>query len=131
MQTGMNTGPRLTRSTTDRRWCGVAGGMARYLDVDPTLMRVGWVVAAVVTGGVALLIYFGLALALPRDADYQPANAVADMAQRRRFWGIVLVTLGLLLALANAGAWHWLAWAVVWPLALVFLGVVLLVRRFD
>ena len=41
---------RLLRSTDDRVLAGVAGGIANYLDIDPTLVRVGFV-AAVLFGG--------------------------------------------------------------------------------
>ena len=45
----MNDQPRkrLLRSRDDRILAGVAGGIANYLDVDPTLVRVGFVAAAV------------------------------------------------------------------------------------
>ncbi|MBV9121059.1 MAG: PspC domain-containing protein, partial [Chloroflexi bacterium] len=40
---------RLYRSTHDRMWAGVAGGLAEYFDIDPTLTRLLWVVATIVT----------------------------------------------------------------------------------
>src|SRR5439155_10844391 len=36
---------RLTRSETDRKIGGVAGGFAAYLGLDPTLVRLAWVIA--------------------------------------------------------------------------------------
>ena len=36
--------PRLVRSQTDRRIAGVCGGLADYFDVDPTIVRLTWVV---------------------------------------------------------------------------------------
>ena len=35
---------KLTRSVSDRMLCGVCGGIAEYLDVDPTIIRVAYVV---------------------------------------------------------------------------------------
>ena len=46
------TGRRLRRSTTNARVAGVCGGLADYLSVDPTLVRVGWVVLSVLPGAV-------------------------------------------------------------------------------
>jgi phage shock protein PspC (stress-responsive transcriptional regulator) len=40
------------RSRTDRRIAGVCGGLAEYFEVDPTIMRVAWVVVSVVVGAV-------------------------------------------------------------------------------
>src|SRR5205085_8177113 len=52
-------GPRrLFRSTRERMWAGVAGGMAEYFDLDPTLMRLIWVVGTVVTAGLLVAVYF-------------------------------------------------------------------------
>jgi hypothetical protein len=35
---------RLMRSRIDRKIAGVCGGMADYFDVDPTLVRVVWLI---------------------------------------------------------------------------------------
>src|SRR5207245_5370183 len=58
---------RLMRSTRERMWAGVAGGMAEYFEIDPSLMRLLWVAAAVVTGGLAVPAYILLWIILPRD----------------------------------------------------------------
>jgi len=44
------TGPRLTRSTTDRKLAGVCGGIAEYFAVDATLVRLIWVILSVLCG---------------------------------------------------------------------------------
>ena len=36
---------KLTRSTTDRRIAGVCGGVAKYLNVDPTAVRIIFLIA--------------------------------------------------------------------------------------
>jgi phage shock protein PspC (stress-responsive transcriptional regulator) len=59
---------RLTRSTRDRMWAGVAGGLAEYLDLDPALVRLIWVLAAVLTGGLAIPIYIVAWIIIPRDS---------------------------------------------------------------
>jgi phage shock protein C len=56
---------RLYRSTTDRSLTGVAGGLAAYLGVDPSIVRVAWVVATIVTGGVAALVYLVMVFIVP------------------------------------------------------------------
>ena len=44
--------PRLVRSRTDRRIAGVCGGLAAYFDIDPTIVRVTWVIISVIVGAV-------------------------------------------------------------------------------
>jgi len=48
---------QLRRSRSDRMLAGVCAGIADYLRVDPTLVRVGFAVLAIITWGVALLAY--------------------------------------------------------------------------
>ncbi|HEY3079758.1 MAG TPA: PspC domain-containing protein [Chloroflexota bacterium] len=63
---------RLTRSAQDRVLAGVAGGLGEYLGVDPTIVRLAWVLAAFLTGGVAILIYLAFWLIMPRVDRVQP-----------------------------------------------------------
>ncbi len=60
---------RLTRSHSDRMLTGVAGGMAEYFDIDPVIMRLLWVLGAVFTGGVLLVVYFVMAIIMPSPPD--------------------------------------------------------------
>ena len=73
----MNSSPRtLTRSTTDRKISGVSGGLAAYLDVDPILVRVGFVVTTLASG-VGLLAYLALLALVPSDDALSAAPAGA------------------------------------------------------
>ncbi|MBV9546752.1 MAG: PspC domain-containing protein [Chloroflexi bacterium] len=59
---------RLYRSDADRMIGGVAGGLADYFDVDPTLVRLGWLVVLVASGFVpAIALYVLLCLILPGE----------------------------------------------------------------
>ena len=56
---------RLFRSPDDRVVAGVAGGMAEAYDLDPALVRVGWALLILLTGGVFLVLYIVMAVAVP------------------------------------------------------------------
>lgn len=57
---------RLYLSDSDKKILGVCGGLAEYLSVDSTLIRLGWVVLTVATAIVpGLLGYFVAALIIP------------------------------------------------------------------
>ena len=60
---------RLYRSQTDRVIAGVAGGLAAWLRIDPSIVRVGWVVLAVLTGGIFLLVYIVMMIVVPLAPD--------------------------------------------------------------
>lgn len=58
---------RLTRLATDRMLFGVCSGIAHYLNVDPVLVRLAFVITAVLTNGAGILLYILLALLMPED----------------------------------------------------------------
>lgn len=66
----MNTQKRLYRSTQDRMFAGVAGGIAEYLEVDPTLVRLVFVALALLSSGSGLIIYIVLMLIVPEQPRY-------------------------------------------------------------
>jgi phage shock protein C len=58
---------RLTRSNRERMWAGVAGGIAEYFDLDPSLVRLLWILATILTWGGAVALYIAAWIILPRD----------------------------------------------------------------
>ena len=62
---------RLMRSRTDRKLGGVAAGLAEYFDLDPTLVRLLWVLLFFF-GGTGLLAYVILWIVLPEEPPYVP-----------------------------------------------------------
>lgn len=59
------TSKRLTRSTHDRMLAGVAGGIAEYLNIDPTLVRLVFVLTLLPGGIPGTIIYLVLAIIMP------------------------------------------------------------------
>lgn len=60
---------RYVRSRSDRVFAGVCGGLAAYLDVDATLVRVVWVVVTILAVGAGLVAYILLWLLAPEEGD--------------------------------------------------------------
>lgn len=72
---------RLTReSTEDVKIGGVCAGIANYFDVDPTWIRVAYVVFSVITCiFTGIIIYFALCLIIPKDTSIkQKENATKN-----------------------------------------------------
>ena len=59
-------GKKLYRSAENKMLAGVCGGIAEYFGVDPTLIRLAWVVFSLL-GGSGLLAYILAAIIIPRD----------------------------------------------------------------
>ncbi len=57
---------KLHRSKTNKKICGVCGGIAEYFDIDATLVRLIWALF-VLFAGTGLLAYFLAALIIPED----------------------------------------------------------------
>jgi phage shock protein PspC (stress-responsive transcriptional regulator) len=60
---------KLYKSSQDKKLCGVCGGIAEYLDVDSTLIRLA-LVAFVLLGGSGILAYIVAAIVMPDDPGY-------------------------------------------------------------
>lgn len=73
---------RLVRSTTDRMIGGVCGGLAAYLNMDATLIRILWVLA-VVAGGTGFLVYVVLWIVLPEGPSVPAPPPAVQIAEER------------------------------------------------
>ncbi len=57
---------KLYKSTTDRKLCGVCAGVANYLNIDPTVVRLLWALITFV-GGAGVVAYVVCALVIPDE----------------------------------------------------------------
>ena len=86
---------RIRRTTgPDRKIAGVAGGLARHLDIDPVILRVALVVL-VFFGGAGLIVYAACWLLVPEEGDDRRPLGLDD---RNR--GFALIGVGVLAGLA-------------------------------
>lgn len=74
---------RLYRSRTERILFGVCGGLSKYFDVDPVLIRVGFVVFTFASAGIGIPAYIILAIVMPPEgsAAASPREAVKESIQ--------------------------------------------------
>jgi len=115
---------QLRRSVTDRKVAGVAGGLGRHLNVDPTILRVLFVVLCFF-GGAGFLLYGVAWLLVPEEGRYDTRAARIDDSTRN----VVLIVIGVIAALLVLGdSWGGLSFP--WPLPLLVAGgLVYLVLR--
>lgn len=123
----------LRRSTDHRAVAGVAEGLSRHFDIDPTIVRVLFA-ALTFFGGAGLILYLALWLTVPGDTS--PHSIISGRLNRDpRAWTTIGLAAGMIFAAAALlGS---LSWAVPHPfpfllLALVLvLGLLALTRRGD
>ncbi len=71
----MSETKKLYRSR-EKKLCGVCGGLAEYFDIDPTIIRLLWVVMGFLSCSVGVIAYFVCALIVPeRPFDQIPPNS--------------------------------------------------------
>ena len=68
---------RLYRCRENRVLAGVAGGLAEYFELDPTLVRLLWFVS-IFFGGLGLLLYVGMAIIVPIEPIGANGTSVVD-----------------------------------------------------
>ncbi|MBC2933699.1 PspC domain-containing protein [Nocardioides sp. zg-1228] len=113
---------RLRRSVTDRYVAGVAGGIARHLDIDPIIVRVALAVGAFF-GGAGLIVYVAAWLLVPEEGT---ADEPLGLDERNRT--IALGAAGVLALVAALSDWAGAFWFP-WPLAIVAALVVWFLHR--
>lgn len=107
-------GPRrLHRSTDDRMWQGVCGGVAEYLGVDATVVRIGFVVLSIL-GGVGIVAYAAGWLLVPEAGQLTPP--------KRSPWEIAGLVILACLVLGTLDVWDG---GPAFPLVLLVIGGVL------
>jgi phage shock protein C len=146
---------RLYRSRTDRFLGGVCGGLGKYLGIDPTIVRLIFLLL-LFTQGFGVLIYFILWILLPVEGGTETASGnvgdrltegmkgvgedIRQVAQtphpQAGFWfGAGLIVLGVVLFAERVAEmlgleWLtvWVNWSTLWPVLLIAVGVALIIR---
>ena len=62
---------RLYRVENDKKILGVCGGIAEYLNVDPTIVRIAWAVFTLLVCGTGIIIYIICAFVFPTKSEVE------------------------------------------------------------
>lgn len=131
---------KATRDTQDLLLGGVAAGLARHLGVKPLVVRVFFVIAALVLG-LGVILYAVLWLLLPTDEAFEQAAPGVETASRRGLRpgrirslrdvgpAVAIGVFGLGAALLLAASFNTHRW--LWPLLIGACGMALLWRQAD
>ena len=113
---------RVRRSRKDRMFGGVCGGLGRYLNVDPVLLRIA-AVALALSGGLGVLAYVVAWIVIPEEIGPEPDAPVPAVGRHGAalVMGTSLVALGALLLVQQVVPWF--SSAILWPIVVVAIGV--------
>ncbi|HEY7282014.1 MAG TPA: PspC domain-containing protein [Actinomycetota bacterium] len=114
---------RLYRRTDDKLIGGVASGLADYFDIDPVLVRIGFIVLTI-AGGAGILAYLVMWWVVPPSHEISnPGEDTIRRLKRAPTWvAIALLIIGGVLLANELGPRHG---DLIWGLGLVALGVLL------
>ena len=133
---GERLGRRLCKSRRDKIVDGVCGGIAHYLNMDPTIVRLGWVVLTLLGGWILIVLYIAGMIIMPRASAESEEEAPRGSVGRGYLLGMVLVVIGALVLLDNFDVvpwplwrfWH-IPWEIMWGIFLILIGAMLVVSR--
>jgi phage shock protein C len=124
---------KLYRSRTESMISGVCGGLGQYLGIDPTFVRIFFVLLAFYNL-LGVWVYLIMAILLPtapagieESVEY---TALRDSPQTTKVIGGGLILVGFLALISSLDLriFSWLRFENFWPMLLVLFGVVLLAR---
>ncbi len=125
---------KLTRSTTNKYIFGVCGGLGEYLNIDATIIRIGWVILALSNLGFFGIAYLICGFVIPENKGYieYDENQENKPDNSKLIIGLGLILIGGYLLARIMFPWFSFTIGQItrfWPLLLVFLGVYILVNK--
>jgi phage shock protein C len=143
----MSESLKLFRSRTDRVIAGVCGGLGKYFDVEPVVVRLIFLFLLFFSNGLGFFLYLALVLLIPKEperpeASSQPEQESAGtppvpvpgsvlkrkLAQHNIF-AIVVIIIGFIFLLHQIFPQSWIKWQLFWPALLILFGVYMLLRN--
>ena len=141
----------LTRSETNKVIAGVAGGLGEYFEIDPTLIRLVFILLTIF-GGSGVIIYIIFWLIMPSassiSVDAQStiqqnvneiSNKAKSFAQNIQFnsekenskfwWGLIIIIFGFMLLFNNFGLFDLFNFEKIWPIILIAIGLIILLKK--
>lgn len=135
---------KLYRSTNNKMIAGVCGGIAEYLDLDPTLVRLLWLILGFAMG-IGFLAYIVCAVIIPESPiipfesnlnNYKNTNEFTwqdeeknkkHVDRNRTLAGIILILLGSIFLIKKT--LYWIDFDKLWPILLIIAGVYIIYNK--
>jgi phage shock protein PspC (stress-responsive transcriptional regulator) len=146
------TSNQLYRSTANRMIGGVAGGLGEYLNIDPTIIRIGFILLTLLNG-VGAIIYLVMWLLIPTKSqiDKEPNSRVQSNLEEikdraksfthtlglnksskensRFWWAVLIISAGFFFLFKNFGVFDNLDLGRFWPIILIIAGLIFLIKK--
>lgn len=146
-QTQPTSSKILYRSETVKIIGGVCGGLGKYLEIDPSIVRIAFILITLFSG-TGILIYIILWIIVPAETNTKDSgqktvqNNIKEVEQRakeiiggsgsndsRLIWGIFIIAIGLVFLADSLFGIQILRFDKVWPLLIIFFGILVLIKN--
>jgi phage shock protein PspC (stress-responsive transcriptional regulator) len=133
---------------------GVCGGLGEYFNIDPILIRLIFVLLALI-GGHGILLYIILMIVIPnapgeavpalrrekirefaagvgagvQSAARQIKNNQSWFSNPRHFAGSIIFLIGLAALFSQMFPQYWLGWDIMWPLLMILVGLYVIISK--
>lgn len=125
---------KLKRSKTNRMISGVGGGLGEYFNIDPTIVRMGFVLLGFLNFGIFLLVYIACIVIIPEDDGFIYNDETEQKSKENTplFIGGGLILLGAYLLAKVLFPWFNIRIMRLfryWPALLILLGIYILFNQ--
>lgn len=126
---------KILRSRKNRILSGVCGGIGEYFNIDPTVIRIVWIVLTMASFGTGFLAYLICSLVIPEDDGVIYHEDYGDNKMRENtpiFIGIGMIALGAFLLAKRIFPWFTIRLMNLgkyWPVLLILLGLYILYNQ--
>lgn len=142
------TSKGLYRSETNKIIAGICGGIGEYLSIDPVIFRIIFILGTIF-GGWGIIVYIILWIVIPSESKagsinegnvkenveeikLKAKNFATDIASGNdsKVWiGIIIALVGVMFLFSNFGIFYIFDFAKFWPLILVGLGLLIIMKN--
>ncbi|MEJ8554571.1 PspC domain-containing protein [Tepidibacter sp. Z1-5] len=129
---------KVYRSLDDKVLTGVCGGLAKYFDIDSTIVRVLWILAFF-AGGLGIFAYIICAVIIPQETfseyninkhKYEEGVSRYDTDKSRKnkiVFGSILILIGVFSLIDEY--LYWIKIEKLWPIIFIVIGIYIIVKK--
>ncbi len=112
---------------------GVCGGLGEFMNIDPVIVRIAFILLTIF-GGIGFLLYLIGIIIIPKNPNQQTVVEAKSKNDTSAFWGWLLIILGFLFLvpqitfLPEINLWA-LPWVTIWGIIFIGFGVFLVLKK--
>lgn len=120
---------KIYRSSTDKVISGVCGGLGEYFNIDPSIIRLFWLLLSISTSGMGILAYIICSIVIPEGDGviyYDSNDTKNNYKNSAIFVGVILIIIGASMLIRKIWPWFNVKWfnlTKYWPVLLIIAGI--------